>query len=79
MAGYFKYLKLEILPAHAMIPVASASKRETMDIKNVDFSPVRNMGRYSIMILKLKSVSMVLSVWFNNGMRFKRIKRIPFT
>ena len=52
----------EILQAHAMIPVIRARIMETTEIKNVDLSPVKKRGRYSNMILKLKSTSIGPSV-----------------
>ncbi|GAB6143430.1 hypothetical protein JCM12294_08680 [Desulfocicer niacini] len=52
----------EMRQAQATIPVASAKKMEISEIKKVDLSPPRKRGIYSIMILKLKSVSMTPSV-----------------
>jgi hypothetical protein len=63
MAGYFRSLNGEIRQAQAMMPVISARKMDTMEMKNVDLSPVRNRGRYSKMILKLKSASIGASLF----------------
>jgi hypothetical protein len=62
MAGYFISRIPEIRQAQARIPVAMARPMDTMEIKKVDLSPVKNRGRYSRMTLRLKSASIKPSV-----------------